>query len=370
MRRHGARPGLRRAGAVWKRSTRSTQWHTTALCSPTRSCLLTGRNRTRNSMACITEAASGFPNASGVIPPENGQLQPILGAGGWNTYMVGKGHLCPEAEMNLASTRRNWPTGRGFERVYGFPWRRDQPVVSDLVYDSHSVDPPRSPAEGYHLTEELTDKALEFIEDAKALAPEKPFFLCYAPGACHAPHHAPKEWADRFKGRFDMGYEAMREQALARQKELAIVPPDTELPPLNRSARPRPAPAVAGSRSRRSSSSARGTRCRRRSGGCSAVWRRSTQAFWPTPTIRSARRRSRSCRGLGQLISMHPPTESMRSWTPVRPARSRHGSVLEAAPGLVHTERRLGCLASQPTVTEAPGPGCLPAFWTGSRQQT
>ena len=212
---------------------RYTQWHTTALCSPTRSCLLTGRNHTRNGMACITEAASGFPNASGVIPPENGQLQQILGERGWNTYMVGKWHLCPEAEMNLASSRRNWPTGRGFERFYGFLGAETNQWYPELVYDSHPVDPPRTPEEGYHLSEDLTDKALEFIKDAKVLAPEKPFFLYYAPGACHAPHHAPKEWIDRFKGRFDMGYEAMREQTLARQKELGIVPPDTELPPIN-----------------------------------------------------------------------------------------------------------------------------------------
>jgi arylsulfatase A-like enzyme len=147
--------------------------------------------------------------------------------------MVGKWHLCPESEMNLASTRRNWPTGRGFERWYGFLGAETNNWYPELVYDNHPVDPPRSPAEGYHLTEDLTDKALEFIKDAKVLAPEKPFFLYYAPGACHAPHHAPKEWADRFKGRFDMGYEAMREQTLARQKELGIVPRDTELPPLN-----------------------------------------------------------------------------------------------------------------------------------------
>jgi arylsulfatase len=212
---------------------RYTQWHTTALCSPTRSCLLTGRNHTRNSMACITEAASGFPNASGVIPPENGQLQQILAERGWNTYMVGKWHLCPEAEMNLAAARRNWPTGRGFERFYGFLGAETNQWYPDLVYDSHPVDPPRSPEQGYHLTEDLTDKALEFIRDAKVLAPEKPFFLYYAPGACHAPHHAPREWIEKFKGRFDMGYEALREQTLARQKELGIVPPDTELPPLN-----------------------------------------------------------------------------------------------------------------------------------------
>jgi arylsulfatase A-like enzyme len=212
---------------------RYTQWHTTALCSPTRACLLTGRNHTRNSMACITEAASGFPNASGVIPPENGQLQQILGERGWNTYMVGKWHLCPEAEMNLASTRRNWPTGRGFERFYGFLGAETNQWYPELVYDSHPVEPPATPEEGYHFGVDITDKALEFIKDAKVLAPEKPFFLYYAPGAAHAPHHAPKEWSDRFKGRFDMGYEAMREQTLARQKEMGIVPPDTELPPLN-----------------------------------------------------------------------------------------------------------------------------------------
>jgi arylsulfatase A-like enzyme len=218
---------------IVEEGVRYTQFHTTALCSPTRSCLLTGRNHTRNSMACITELASGFPNASGVIPPENGQLQEILGTQGWNTYMVGKWHLCPDAEMNLASSRRNWPTGRGFERFYGFLGAETNQWYPDLVYDSHPVDPPRTPKEGYHLTEDLTDKALEFIKDAKAVAPEKPFFLYYAPGACHAPHHAPKEWSDRFKGRFDMGYEALREQTLARQKEMGIAPPDAEVPPIN-----------------------------------------------------------------------------------------------------------------------------------------
>ncbi|NIK59251.1 arylsulfatase [Kribbella shirazensis] len=212
---------------------RYTQWHTTALCSPTRSSLLTGRNHTRNGMACITEAASGFPNANGVIPPENGQIQEILGARGWNTYMVGKWHLCPEAEMNLASSRRNWPVGRGFERFYGFLGAETNQWYPDLVYDNHPVDPPSSPEEGYHLTEDLTDRALEFIKDAKVMAPDKPFLLYYAPGACHAPHHAPKEWIDRFRGRFDMGYEVLREQTLARQKKMGIVPPGTTLPPLN-----------------------------------------------------------------------------------------------------------------------------------------
>jgi arylsulfatase A-like enzyme len=218
---------------IVSKGVRYTQFHTTALCSPTRSCLLTGRNHTRNSMACITEAAIGFPNGSGTIPPENGMLSEILGELGWNTYMVGKWHLCPTDEMNLAAPRRNWPSGRGFERWYGFLGAETNQWYPDLVYDNHMVDQPRSPEEGYHLTDDITDKALEFIRDAKAIAPEKPFFLYYAPGACHAPHHAPKEWIDKFKGRFDMGYEAMREQTLAKQKKLGIVPKDTELPELN-----------------------------------------------------------------------------------------------------------------------------------------
>ena len=212
---------------------RYTQWHTTALCSPTRSCLLTGRNHTRNSMACITEGSTGFPNASGVIPAENGMLSEILAERGWNTYMVGKWHLCPTDEMTVAATRRNWPSGRGFERWYGFLGAETNQWSPDLVYDNHPVDPPKLPADGYHLSVDITDKAIEFIKDSKVIAPEKPFFLYYAPGAAHAPHHAPKEWIEKYRGRFDMGYEVMREQTLARQKALGLIPADTELPPVN-----------------------------------------------------------------------------------------------------------------------------------------
>ena len=268
---------------------RYTQWHTTALCSPTRSCLLTGRNHTRNSMACITEAAIGFPNASGTIPPENGMLPEILGELGWNTYMVGKWHLCPTVEMNVASTRRNWPSGRGFERWYGFLGAETNQWYPDLVYDNHPVDQPKSPDEGYHLTEDLTDKALEFIKDAKVIAPDKPFFLYYAPGAAHAPHHAPKEWIDKFKGRFDMGYEAMREQTLARQKQTG------HRPGRHRAAADQPDRhagdphgARRASRSRRWTSPGRGTRCRPRRSGCSAGWPRCTRGSWRTPTTTSA----------------------------------------------------------------------------------
>ncbi|MEA2292539.1 MAG: hypothetical protein QOE86_178 [Solirubrobacteraceae bacterium] len=212
---------------------RYTQWHTTALCSPTRSCLLTGRNHTRNSMACITEMANGFPNSSGVIPPENGTIAEILGDAGWNTYIVGKWHLTPEHEMNLAASKRNWPLARGFERFYGFLGAETNQWYPELVYDQHPTEQPSFPEDGYHFSEDITDRALRFIKDAKAIAPDKPFFLYYAPGACHAPHHVPREWIERFKGQFDMGYEAIREETLARQKQLGIVPQDTELPPIN-----------------------------------------------------------------------------------------------------------------------------------------
>jgi arylsulfatase A-like enzyme len=210
-----------------------TSFHTTALCSPTRSCLLTGRNHTTNGMGCITEATSGFPNANGHIPFECANLAEVLGEQGWNTYHVGKWHLCAEDEMNLASTKRQWPLGRGFERYYGFLGGETNQWYPDLVYDNHPVPQPATPEEGYHLTVDLTDKAIEFIQDAKAIAPDKPFFLYYCPGAAHAPHHAPKEWADKYAGRFDMGYEAYRELVFERQKQMGIVPAGAELSPIN-----------------------------------------------------------------------------------------------------------------------------------------
>ncbi|WP_280236023.1 arylsulfatase [Nocardia cyriacigeorgica] len=215
------------------RGLRYSQWHTTALCSPTRSALLTGRNHTTNGMACISEAAVGFPNANGRIPAECATLPEILVEHGFSTAMVGKWHLCPEDESNLAATRRNWPLGRGFERFYGFLGAETSQWYPDLVHDNHPVEQPRSPEDGYHFSEDITDKAIAYIDDVKAIAPERPVFLYYAPGCAHAPHQAPREWIDRYRGRFDDGYEAMREQILARQKELGLVPADTELPPIN-----------------------------------------------------------------------------------------------------------------------------------------
>jgi arylsulfatase A-like enzyme len=212
---------------------RFPQWHTTALCSPSRACLLTGRNHTVNGMACITEAATGFPNGNGHIPPSCATLAEMLVERGFSTAAVGKWHLTAEDEMNLASTRRSWPLGKGFDRFYGFLGAETNQWYPDLVHDNHPIDPPRGPEDGYHLTVDLTDKAIEFIDDVKAIAPDRPFFVYYAPGAAHAPHHVPREFADSYRGRFDHGYEAVREEILARQKELGVVPADTELPPVN-----------------------------------------------------------------------------------------------------------------------------------------
>lgn len=210
-----------------------TNFHTTALCSPTRSCLLTGRNHTTNGMACITEAASGFPNANGHIPFECASIAEVLNEKGWNTYAIGKWHLTAEDEMNLASSKRQWPLGRGFERFYGFLGGETNQWYPDLIYDNHPVAQPATPEEGYHLTVDLTDKAIEFVQDAKAIAPDKPFFLYFCPGAAHAPHHSPKEWADKYKGKFDMGYEAYREQVFENQRRLGIVSDNAELSPIN-----------------------------------------------------------------------------------------------------------------------------------------
>jgi len=210
-----------------------TNFHTTALCSPTRSCLLTGRNHTTNGMACISEASSGVPNANGHIPLECAMAPEVLGERGWSTFMVGKWHLCAEDEENLASRRQGWPSGRGFDRWYGFLGAETNQWYPDLVYDNHPVDPPATPEEGYHLSVDITDKAISFIRDAKAVAPDKPFFLYYAFGAGHAPHHVPKEWADKYQGKFDMGYEAYRELVFANQKKLGILPDGAELSPIN-----------------------------------------------------------------------------------------------------------------------------------------
>ncbi|MCP2314938.1 arylsulfatase [Nocardia amikacinitolerans] len=218
---------------IAERGVRLSQFHTTALCSPTRASLLTGRNATSVGMATIEEFTDGFPNCSGRIPFETALLSEVLAERGWNTYCVGKWHLTPLEESNLAATKRHWPLGRGFERFYGFMGGETDQWYPELIYDNHTTAPPATPEEGYHLSKDIADKTIEFIRDAKVIAPDKPWFSYVCPGAGHAPHHVFAEWADRYAGRFDMGYEAYRDIVLENQKRMGIVPPDTEMSPVN-----------------------------------------------------------------------------------------------------------------------------------------
>jgi arylsulfatase A-like enzyme len=218
---------------IAERGVRLSQFHTTALCSPTRASLLTGRNATTVGMAIIEEFTEGFPGFNGRIPADTALLSEALAERGWNTYCVGKWHLTPLEESNLAATRRHWPLSRGFERFYGFMGGETDQWYPDLVYDNHPVAPPATPEEGYHLSKDIADKTIEFIRDAKVIAPDKPWFSYVCPGAGHAPHHVFKEWADKYAGTFDMGYEKYREIVIENQKKMGIVPADTELSPIN-----------------------------------------------------------------------------------------------------------------------------------------
>jgi arylsulfatase A-like enzyme len=208
---------------------RYTNMHTTALCSPSRACILTGRNHHSNGMAAITEGATGYPGYNGQVPFENGFLSEMLLTQGYNTYMIGKYHLIPSELESAAGPYDRWPLGRGFERYYGFLGGDTHQYYPELVYDNHQVEPPRTPEEGYTLNEDLADKAIQFISDAKQVAPDKPFYLHFCPGATHAPHHVPKEWSDRYKGMFDDGWDAYREKVFALQKEFGLFPEGAEL---------------------------------------------------------------------------------------------------------------------------------------------
>ena len=208
---------------------RFNNMHTTALCSPTRSCVMTGRNHHSNAMSCITEGSTGYPGGNGNIPFENGMLSEMLLQQGYNTFALGKWHLTPADQASAAGPYSRWPLGRGFERYYGFLGGDTSQYYPELVYDNHSVEPEKTPEEGYHLTPDLVDKAISFIADSKQVAPNKPFFMYFCPGAGHAPHHVPKEWADKYKGQFDDGWDAYREKTFARQKELGLIPQDAEL---------------------------------------------------------------------------------------------------------------------------------------------
>jgi arylsulfatase A-like enzyme len=210
---------------------RYNNFHATPLCSPTRAAFLTGRNHHSVAMGVIAELSTGFPGYHGRMPLSHGMLSEMLAPAGFSTFALGKWHLTPVEDVNLAANRRWWPLGRGFDRYYGFLGGTTSRYVPWLTHDNHFVRPPATPDQGYHLLTDMVEKAREYIVDVKHVAPERPFFMYFAPGGTRAPHHVPEEWIARYQGQFDEGWDHYREQTLRRQIELGIVPAGTRLSP-------------------------------------------------------------------------------------------------------------------------------------------
>jgi arylsulfatase A-like enzyme len=207
-----------------------TRFHTTALCAPTRQALLTGRNHHSVGMGGITEIATSAPGYNSVRPNTAAPLAETLKLNGYSTAQFGKCHEVPVWESSPLGPFDAWPTGGGgFEYFYGFIGGESNQYAPALYNGTTPIEPDRSPEEGYHLTEDMTDRAIDWVRQQKALMPDKPFFTYFAPGATHAPHHVPIEWSDKYKGRFDKGWDALREETFARQQELGVIPPEAEL---------------------------------------------------------------------------------------------------------------------------------------------
>ena len=206
------------------------RFHTTALCSPTRQALLTGRNHHAVGMGGITEIATSAPGYNSIRPKAAAPLAETLKLNGYSTAQFGKCHEVPVWETSPMGPFDGWPAGGGgFEHFYGFIGGETNQYAPALYENMVPVEPDRTPEEGYHFTEDMTDHAIDWIRQQKALMPEKPFFVYYAPGATHAPHHVPQEWSAKYKGKFDQGWDKLREETIARQKELGVIPEDAEL---------------------------------------------------------------------------------------------------------------------------------------------
>ena len=202
-------------------------FHTTALCAPTRQALLTGRNHHSTGMGSITEMATPAPGQSSILPNTISPLARTLKLNGYSTAQFGKCHEVPPWQQSPVGPYDAWPTGGGgFEYFFGFLAAETSQYYPSLTEGTTPVEPDKTPEEGYHFTEDMTDKAITWVRQQKALAPDKPFFTYYAPGATHAPHHVPDEWADKYKGKFDQGWDTLREETFARQKELGVIPSD------------------------------------------------------------------------------------------------------------------------------------------------
>ncbi len=208
---------------------RYNQFHTTALCSPTRAALLTGRNHHMNNLGSITETATAFPGQTGQRPNSVAPLAEMLRLNGYSTAAFGKSHETAAWEVSPSGPTDRWPTRSGFDKFYGFLGGETN-QWAPLLYDGLTqVEVPNDP--NYHFMTDMTDKAIGWMQAQKSLTPDKPFFMYFAPGATHAPHHVPKEWIDKYRGQFDQGWDALRDETLARQKQLGVVPPETKLAP-------------------------------------------------------------------------------------------------------------------------------------------
>ncbi len=212
---------------------RYTNFHVTPLCSPTRASLLTGRNHHAVGMRGISNFSTGFPHMRGSISNNAATIAEVLRDEGYATFALGKWHLCPMTDASAAGPFDQWPLNRGFDRYYGFLDGETDQFHPELVYDNHFVDPPAGPDEGYHLTEDLVDKATQFLHDSLSIRPDRPFFMYFALGATHAPHQAPRRFLDKYKGAFDEGWDVIRARWFERQRQLGVVPPNTALAPRN-----------------------------------------------------------------------------------------------------------------------------------------
>ena len=208
---------------------RYNRFHTTALCSPTRQALLTGRNHHSAGVGVIMEMATSAPGYSSQRPKNCAPLPEVLKLNGYATAQFGKCHEVPSWESSPMGPFDSWPTGSGFEYFYGFLGGDTNQYYPGLFEGTTPVEPPKTPEEGYHFTSDMTQKAIQWVRQEKALMPDKPFFMYFAPGATHAPHHVPKEWSDKYKGKFDQGWDKLREETFARQKNIGVIPPDAEL---------------------------------------------------------------------------------------------------------------------------------------------
>jgi len=217
---------------------RYNNFHTTALCSPTRASLLTGRNHHTVGMRALANFDTGYPNMRGCISPHAATIAEILREEGYATFAAGKWHLAPMEEASTAGPFDNWPLQRGFDRFYGFLQGETDQFHPELTYDNHPVEPPCGPDEGYHLSEDIVDQSMAFIRDSTSIRPDRPFFLYLAFGATHSPHQAPREFIEKYRGRFDEGWDVVREKWYRRQIEMGVIPEDTELAPRNPGVRP------------------------------------------------------------------------------------------------------------------------------------